>query len=44
MGREMTRLLLEAIDTRSPIPKQVLLGTSLVVRESSAATMELRSA
>ncbi|HET7082388.1 MAG TPA: LacI family DNA-binding transcriptional regulator [Candidatus Limnocylindria bacterium] len=44
MGREMTRLLLEAIETRSPIPKQVLLGTSLVVRESSAATMELRSA
>ncbi|MDP9468395.1 MAG: LacI family transcriptional regulator [Chloroflexota bacterium] len=44
MGREMTRLLLEAIETRSPIPKQVLLGTSLVVRESSAATMGLRSA
>lgn len=44
MGREMTRLLLEAIETRSPIPKQVLLGTSLVVRESSAAKMELKSA
>jgi DNA-binding LacI/PurR family transcriptional regulator len=44
MGREMTRLLLETIETRSPIPKQVLLGTSLVVRESSAATTELRSA
>jgi DNA-binding LacI/PurR family transcriptional regulator len=44
MGREMTRLLLEAIETRSPIPKQVLLGTSLVVRESSAARMERRSA
>ena len=44
MGREMTRLLLEAIETRSPVPKQVLLGTSLVVRESSAATMGLRSA
>jgi DNA-binding LacI/PurR family transcriptional regulator len=35
MGREMTRLLLQAIETRSATQKRVLLGTSLTIRQST---------
>jgi DNA-binding LacI/PurR family transcriptional regulator len=35
MGREMTRLLLAQLDDDDRIPRQVILGTHLVVRESS---------
>jgi DNA-binding LacI/PurR family transcriptional regulator len=35
MGREMTRLLLAQLDEDDRIPRQVILGTHLVVRESS---------
>ena len=35
MGREMVRLLVEAMSSSRPIAKRVLLGTELVVRESS---------
>jgi DNA-binding LacI/PurR family transcriptional regulator len=35
MGREMTRLLLAQIDDNDNIPRQVILGTHLVIRESS---------
>jgi DNA-binding LacI/PurR family transcriptional regulator len=35
MGREMTRLLLAQLDENDRIPRQVILGTHLVVRESS---------
>jgi DNA-binding LacI/PurR family transcriptional regulator len=35
MGREMTRLLMHAIDTRSDVQRRVLLGTSLIIREST---------
>lgn len=35
MGREMTRLLLAQLDEGDRIPRQVILGTHLVVRESS---------
>jgi DNA-binding LacI/PurR family transcriptional regulator len=35
MGREMTRLLLAQLDEDDRIPRQVILGTRLVVRESS---------
>jgi DNA-binding LacI/PurR family transcriptional regulator len=35
MGREMTRLLLSQLDDNDRIPRQVILGTHLVVRESS---------
>jgi DNA-binding LacI/PurR family transcriptional regulator len=35
MGREMTRLLLAQLDEGDNIPRQVILGTHLVVRESS---------
>lgn len=35
MGREMTRLLLAQIDDNDRIPRQVILGTHLVIRESS---------
>src|SRR6266699_3115284 len=38
MAREMTRLLLRAIDDRSLPPRGVLLATRLVVRASSGAT------
>jgi len=35
MGREMTRLLLDQLEGGDQIPRQVILGTHLVVRESS---------
>jgi DNA-binding LacI/PurR family transcriptional regulator len=35
MGREMTRLLIEVMAAKRPVAKRVLLGTELVVRESS---------
>jgi DNA-binding LacI/PurR family transcriptional regulator len=35
MGREMTRLLLAQLDSDDEVPRQVILGTHLVVRESS---------
>jgi DNA-binding LacI/PurR family transcriptional regulator len=35
MGREMTRLLLAQLDDTRPIARQVLLGTHLVIRQSS---------
>lgn len=35
MGREMTRLLLAQLDDDDRIPRQVILGTHLVIRESS---------
>lgn len=35
MGREMTRLLVEVMAAKRPVAKRVLLGTELVVRESS---------
>ncbi len=35
MGQEMTRLLLAQLDDDSHVPRQVILGTHLVVRESS---------
>jgi DNA-binding LacI/PurR family transcriptional regulator len=35
MGREMTRLLLAQLDDDDEAPRQVILGTHLVVRESS---------
>lgn len=35
MGREMTRLLLSQLDDYDRIPRQVILGTHLVIRESS---------
>lgn len=45
MGREMTRLLLEAIDGGgSPVAKRVMLGTSLVIRQSSMQGQALRTA
>jgi DNA-binding LacI/PurR family transcriptional regulator len=38
MGREMTRLLLAQLDDNDRIPRQVILGTHLVIRESSRRT------
>ena len=35
MGREMVRLLVEAMSSSRPVAKRVVLGTELVVRESS---------
>ena len=39
MGREMTRVLLEEIETGSPVPRRVILGTRLVIRRSSNANL-----
>jgi DNA-binding LacI/PurR family transcriptional regulator len=36
LGREMTRLLLAAIESQDRIPRRVILATDLVVRASSA--------
>ncbi len=35
MSKEMVRLLLEGINSRNPLPRQVVFPTELVVRESS---------
>jgi DNA-binding LacI/PurR family transcriptional regulator len=35
MGREMVRLLVEAIERSDPVPRHVVLGTELVRRASS---------
>jgi DNA-binding LacI/PurR family transcriptional regulator len=35
MGREMTRLLVDVMGAKRPVAKRVVLGTELVVRESS---------
>jgi DNA-binding LacI/PurR family transcriptional regulator len=37
MGREMTRLLIQAIQSPNSVPRRVLLTTELVVRASSVA-------
>ena len=37
MGREMTRLLISAIRSGTHVPRRVVLGAELVIRESSAA-------
>jgi DNA-binding LacI/PurR family transcriptional regulator len=36
MGREMARLLVEAVDAPDPVPRRVILATDLVRRASSA--------
>ena len=38
MGREMTRLLVQAIEEGGSVPKRVVLGTDLIVRQSSGRT------
>jgi DNA-binding LacI/PurR family transcriptional regulator len=38
MGREMTRLLVQAIEEGGSVPRRVVLGTDLVVRRSSGRT------
>jgi DNA-binding LacI/PurR family transcriptional regulator len=38
MGREMTRLLVQAIEEGGSVPKRVVLGTDLIVRRSSGRT------
>jgi DNA-binding LacI/PurR family transcriptional regulator len=35
LGREMTRLLLAAIEARERVPRRVILATELIVRASS---------
>jgi DNA-binding LacI/PurR family transcriptional regulator len=39
MGREMARLLLEAVDAADPVPRRVILATELIQRASSAGRM-----
>jgi DNA-binding LacI/PurR family transcriptional regulator len=36
MGREMARLLIEAVDAPDPVPRRVILATDLIQRASSA--------
>jgi DNA-binding LacI/PurR family transcriptional regulator len=36
MGREMARLLVEAVDAPDPVPRRVILATELIRRASSA--------
>jgi DNA-binding LacI/PurR family transcriptional regulator len=38
MGREMTRLVLRLAQDESRVPRQVILGTELAIRDSSAGT------
>ena len=35
MGRELVSVLLQAIDARDPLVRRVVLGTELIVRQSS---------
>ena len=39
MGREMARLLIEAVDAPDPVPRRVILATELVQRASSAGRL-----
>jgi hypothetical protein len=38
MGREMTRLLVQAIEEGGSVPRRIVLGTDLIVRRSSGRT------
>ena len=38
MGREMTRLLVQAIEEGASVPRRIVLGTDLIVRRSSGRT------
>ena len=39
MGREMARLLVEAVDASDPVPRRVILATELIRRASSAGKL-----
>jgi DNA-binding LacI/PurR family transcriptional regulator len=43
MGRELVRVLLETIDARDRVIRQVVLGTELVVRDSSGGALATES-